>query len=324
MSVADLDMLSAVARRTCALPYRIWAFGEGIALAGLLACSDVLADSSTEELVAALVKPFLHRDPEPDDHVASAETLVTLAHRLGDQVYLDGARRWARALLDAPRLVSGQPPTYRPDLFGLSTITWVDIMYTHGPGLAACGYHEAAVQLVEEASQCLQTDSGLYHHGYDVALRRTNNVAWGRGCGWALLGLVETTTHVQDVGLAERLGRLLTALARYEENGQWHTIVDDPDSPIENSVSAFVAAGILRGLLRGVVGRDFRDMGMRAFNATIRAVTDAALPVSEATPVGSARTYYTRRTGVFPWGQGPLLLALAAHRQLSQKEDLTP
>jgi hypothetical protein len=32
--------------------------------------------------------------------------------------------------------------------------------------------------------------------------------------------------------------------------------------------------------------------------------------VSDATPVGALSTYATRPFGVFPWGQGPLLLAL--------------
>jgi rhamnogalacturonyl hydrolase YesR len=32
--------------------------------------------------------------------------------------------------------------------------------------------------------------------------------------------------------------------------------------------------------------------------------------VSDATPVGARAVYATRPFGVFPWGQGPLLLAL--------------
>jgi unsaturated rhamnogalacturonyl hydrolase len=32
--------------------------------------------------------------------------------------------------------------------------------------------------------------------------------------------------------------------------------------------------------------------------------------VSDATPIGSLKMYASRPTGVFPWGQGPLLLML--------------
>jgi hypothetical protein len=39
---------------------------------------------------------------------------------------------------------------------------------------------------------------------------------------------------------------------------------------------------------------------------------DGALAlVSDATPVGEHHGYATRPFGVFPWGQGPLLLTLA-------------
>ena len=38
---------------------------------------------------------------------------------------------------------------------------------------------------------------------------------------------------------------------------------------------------------------------------------DGALSlVSDATPIGSLKMYATRPMGVFPWGQGPLLLML--------------
>jgi hypothetical protein len=48
--------------------------------------------------------------------------------------------------------------------------------------------------------------------------------------------------------------------------------------------------------------------------AATLAATDAAgnlTGVSEATPAGPLGIYADRPTGVFPWGQGPLLLVLA-------------
>jgi hypothetical protein len=53
----------------------------------------------------------------------------------------------------------------------------------------------------------------------------------------------------------------------------------------------------------------------------IAALGDGGLPVSEATPVGDVRTYASRRTGVYPWDQGPLLLAMEARHELDNPRE---
>jgi unsaturated rhamnogalacturonyl hydrolase len=305
-------LLGLIGRRTQELSFRIWGFGEGPALAGLLACTDLLLDPSYERTVTRLVEPFLRRELLLEDHVAPGELLVVLSRRHNDSQYLDAAGRWAQLVLDAPRRAAGQPRTYRPDLFGLDSITWVDIMHTHGPGLAAAGYPDEGVRLLAETCRFLQDDTGLFAHGYNVGTRRTNGVHWGRGCGWALLGLVGITAYARDPALVNRCSALLSALAGHEEDGRWHTVVDDPATPMENSVSAFVAAGISQGLRLGVVSAEYSGLAERARTAAVHSLVNGDLPVSEATPVGDRGIYMSRRTGAFPWGNGPMLLALAA------------
>jgi unsaturated rhamnogalacturonyl hydrolase len=312
LSQRHTELLALAGGRTVDLPFRIWGFGEGPALAGLLACTDILHDPRYEQAVVGLVEPYLKREPLPEDHVAPGELLVGLGNRRGDDRYLEGARRWARLVLRAPRPAAGQPQVYRPDLFGLANLAWVDTMYSHGPGLAACGYPEEALTVMAESCRVLQDDTGLFAHGYDVASRRTNGVHWGRGCGWALLGIVQISAYFQDAGLTAACSALLAALASREEDGRWHTVVDDPSTPLENSVSAFVAAGIRVGIGRGVVAPRYAELAGRAGAAAVASLTGGDLPVSEATPVGNRDLYASRRVGRFPWGQGPLLLALAA------------
>ncbi len=306
------ELLALAGEQTMGLAFRIWGFGEGPALAGLLACSDILHDARYERAVVTVVEPYLQRDQLPEDHVAPPELLLVLRQRHGDDRYLKAARRWARLVLEAPRPAAGQPQVYRPDLFGLANVTWVDTMYSHGPGLAACGYPEEGLTVMAESCRFLQDDSGLFAHGYDVASRRTNGVHWGRGCGWALLGIVQISAYLQDAELTAACSALLAALASYEEDGRWHTVVDDPSTPLENSVSAFVAAGIRLGIQRGVVTEQYAALAGRARASAVASIVDGNLPVSEATPVGNRDLYASRRTGRFPWGQGPLLLALAA------------
>lgn len=316
---ASLALLTQVASQTRRLSFRIWGFGEGPALTGLVACSDLLRDPSYEQTVTDLVEPFLHRPLQLEDHVACAELLVWLAQRRADDRYRKAAGGWAKLVLAAPRRAVGEPQLYRPDLFGLSSVSWVDTMHTHGPGLAACGYPTEAVIVLQESCRSLQDDSGLFCHGYDSAARRTNAVHWGRGCGWALLGLAGIAGYAMDSALTACCQALVAALAGFEEDGRWHTIVDNPATPIEHSVSALVAAGVWQGIWHGVLDPTLHALATRALRAALGAMHDGGLPVSEATPVGDWRTYTSRRTGVFPWGQGPLLLALTARHGHEKK-----
>src|SRR5690606_40378102 len=127
-------------------------------------------------------------------------------------------------------------------------------------------------------------------------------VHWGRGQGWALWGLVGTLVHEDDTRLRRRLDGLVDALGEHETEGRWRTIVDDPDAPVEASVSALIAAGLLAGLHAGVVRPDAAGLAERALAAACADVEDGGLAGAEATPVGTALPYLTRRLGVFAWG----------------------
>ena len=77
---------------------------------------------------------------------------------------------------------------HRPDLERWHGVIWVDCMHTDGPGLALLGRVEEAVATTVEYASALQRDDGLFQHGYDVVSGRGNDVAWGRGQAWAMLG----------------------------------------------------------------------------------------------------------------------------------------
>jgi rhamnogalacturonyl hydrolase YesR len=292
--VARPDLVTAVAERALEYPYRTWGFGEGMALLGLIRAGAGLGNPQWIDAVADLVGPTLDRPRGPTDHLIPVDVLRELARYRA--VPIGGAvQRFASAVVDADRPVPGRPRVHRPDLPGLSTVVWVDCLHTDGPGLTA----GAAAVVVEESAATLQDASGLFSHGFDVATGRANGVHWGRGQGWALHGLAAVPAA------APRLERLLDALARHEVEGSWRTIVDDPSAPFEHSLSALVAASPAVAV----------PMRRRALAAAIAALDGAAgLPVSSATPVGPPSTYVDRDTGVFPWGQGPLLLALMGER----------
>ncbi|GIH06572.1 hypothetical protein Rhe02_46390 [Rhizocola hellebori] len=272
--------LAAVARRTLDYPYKMWGFGEGMALLGLLRAGDLLRRAEWIDFVADLVGPTLHVAPSPLDHLIPLEVLVELKRLRPALDIADATQRFVRAATAGP---------HRPDLAGLSTQIWVDCLHTDGPGLMLAGHRQAAAIAVQLGCDRMQHASGLFSHGFEVGTGKANAVHWGRGQGWALHGL----TAVDSPHTA----KLLDALARHEEDGSWRTVVDDQAAPIEHSVSALVASAV-----------PHTPLGERALRAALAALdSDGGLPVSSATPVGS---YLDRETGVYPWGQGPLLLAL--------------
>lgn len=261
-------------------PYKVWGFGEGMALLGLVRAGERLDRPEWIDAVADLVGPSLHRAADPTDHLIPVDVLTALGRHGLDVA--PAVARFGAAVPGAADLV------HRPDLDGLSSMVWVDCMHTDGPGLPP----DAAVPAIEAAARVLTDGSGLFSHGYDAATGRANGVHWGRGQGWALHGLLAVASP--------RVAALLAALERHERDGSWGTIVDDPAAPVEHSVSALVAAGV-----------PGTPLGRRALDAALAALDgDGGLPVSSATPVGGPDTYLTRPAGVFPWGQGPLLLAL--------------
>lgn len=279
----NLEAIEAVARRALDYPYRIWGFGEGMALLGIMRAGELLGRQGWVGAVAEMVAPSLAAQPQPIDHLIPVEVLVEL-RCLRPGTGIDAA---VRRFVDAVR-----DPVHRPDLTGLQDMVWVDCLHTDGPGLVLAGEKEAAIAAVERSAALLQDDSGLFSHGYQT---EANGMHWGRGQGWALHGLAAVDSP--------RLGPLLRALEASEMDGRWRTIVDDPQAPIEHSVSALVAAAPLP--------HEWHPMRQRALHAALSALDgEGGLPVSAATPVGDRATYLERDVGVFPWGQGPLLLAL--------------
>jgi unsaturated rhamnogalacturonyl hydrolase len=262
------------------------------------------------------------------DHVAPGVPLLILA--------LDDAR-WMQAALSLGRLFESFPtthgvPIHRPDLDGWNDHVWVDCLYTDGPFLALLGrrtgegaWQDLAVEhtLSYVDALCDHT-TGLFFHGYDAASRRRNEVRWGRGNCWALLGLVDMlrflrADHPARARLLRVVERQIEALVRLQDaSGHWHTVLDRDDTYLEHSVAAMLAWVFPQALRNGLVGDAalagaVRAAAARAFDAMLAAVdaSGALTGVSSATPAGGLTTYATQPTGVFPWGQGPLLLALA-------------
>lgn len=327
---AHMELIDRMARATAAYPFKVWGFGESIAMEALLA-----AGGASRAVAAGLIERWardtrpLRQDPLA--HVAPGVPVLVLFEQTGEPALIQRARELALVLAGATVGAHGAR-IHRPDLPGWEHEVWVDCMHLDGPFLArlatATGettWADIAANALLSHARTLQDErSGLFSHGFDDATGRANGVHWGRGQGWALLGMVDTlhelpTGHGARETIAQRLDALIAGLRTTEgtsgtsgTSGTWRTVVDDPDTWVEPSVAAFVALGVGRAVRWALVDPAYESLADRAWDATrARVSSDGYLVgVSDATPVGpDALHYNSRGAGVFPWGQGPALLA---------------
>jgi unsaturated rhamnogalacturonyl hydrolase len=316
-------------------PYKVWGFGEDIALRGLLELSDLTGDTAPAAFVHDLVERWcrVRGALVPADHVAPGVVLLELHERHEDAPYLETALELAHLVAAFP-VIDGVS-VHRRDLGPWRDTIWVDCTALDAPFLVRLAtttgepsWAERGVEILLGYARALQDErSGLFFHGYDVARHATNPIRWARGNGWALHGMVDTleVAHPGQPGAAEVLARLRALIAALavlqDEGGLWHTVLDDPSSPLEASTAAFYASGVLKagrlGLLQDAsASASARALTERAVDAILRHTrADGGLEISSATPVGGRATYVEQSLGVFPWGQGPLLLTFTEGRR---------
>jgi unsaturated rhamnogalacturonyl hydrolase len=321
------DLLSRAVCKTMTWNFRMWGFGEAIALRGLLEAGTLLGDAEPRGFVHGLLRGWIGRGAarSPEDHVAPGRELIVFHQQTGDPQFLDIARRLAALHESFPAAPSGAR-RHRPDQPGWRGQIWVDSLDVDAPFLArlawATGedryYDLAAAEALGYCRELQDETSGLFIHGNETHCG-PNGGWWARGNGWALLGLVDTLTvlpgaHPSWNELHQRLGAQVAGLAGVQqEGGLWRTLLDHDEAYLESTLAVMAAVA-----LREAFDHDLLDRGtFGAMEARARAAVreliddDGALGlVSDATPIGQSRVYLTRPFGTFPWGQGPLLLML--------------
>ena len=308
-----IERIGRAARHLLTYPFRVWGFGEGIGVRAMLEAARLLSEPSYEAFSRGLFSAWLGRGGPGgfEDHVAPGYELLELYERTNEPALLDAARRLAA--LHARFPVADGVSLHRPDQPGFRRQIWVDCMHIDGPFLARLGrltgesaYFEQAAASVLGYARRLQQSDGLFRHGWESACG-ANGQLWARGNGWALTGMIDTASelpagHTALSELRERIALLLAALrAKQDRSGLWHTVVDDDTTYLETTLAAMVAISV-----------QAEEMRASAESAVLRHVNQAGelQLVSEATPVAEKRMYETRPFGVFPWGQGPLVLLL--------------
>lgn len=319
----ETETIEGAALQLQRYPWKVWYFGDGIGLRGLQSASQLLQDTRFNSFCYGLVKGWAGRSQpfrKYDQTLPGAEC-VQLALDFADETLLDQLQVHATWLWGHPKqqdcLVSDDD---FPDLI------WVDTMAIHAPYFAALGkalkdqrWSERAADLILAQHDVLTDESGLYHHTYNLRTHRCNGVHWGRGNGWALLGLYDVWAMLPETPKREKvchaLQQTLNALIQLQRpNGHWGTIVEDATAYDEPSVAGMYVTVVAQCIRRGIVeGAHFLQSVQKAWKALTLQVDKAGLVRGVSADTWSAMEpeYYRSlpKGELSPWSQGPLLTA---------------
>ena len=226
--------------------------------------------------------------------------------------------------LDGLPMVHGEVPSLEPHRLVFRYGVCIDAVY-HLPAtyaLAARWRDDAdlarkAVRIAVESMDVLRCDAG-WAQWFDPTRKRNNGVAWSRGLGWAVLGLLDLVEALDGRGTAEvadLAGQVLQRLAATQgPDGNWAEVLDHPPAGTETSTATFYVAAALHPAASGLVALP-DDVLSRAIGACERAVADDGTYTGVTTdvlPSWDITTYENCPTEPSPWAQGTAVRAFAA------------
>lgn len=346
--------IAAVAERLGAHPFQGWFYGDSVGFEGLIAAADILEDPKWVHFSQGFFRAWATRmEPfQPDDNTAPGHVMCTIVGRTGDAVLKEAVIALGRHLRSR-RKIGPVSITFEDTLRSLrqpygdvqlsheeqelmknpGAGVWLDCMHFDAPFFAhlskldpESGWAEAAVaEILGYKDLLFDEETGLYRHYWLERTARSYIDGWGRGQGWALLGLLDVARYVNDditgadVVKAEALALARRMLEYQCDDGNWHCMVHEAKSGPESSTAAFMATAFYRGIAAGLLPIDeFQDPAARAFDAMVKNL-DAdgnLLGVSAAVYAALQQEHYWHvpLDKIVPWGQGPVLTAIAARK----------
>lgn len=343
--------------------WKIWFWGDSIGLEGLLAAAELTGDGRYFNYVYGLMKAWVARRQirSQFEYTAAGVALLSVYEKTRDAALLEAAYEFADYLAGFRRTDHGAyvryedaaielPPELPPEhsdfqraAHQAQSVTdggpcvFVDNMHFDGPFFAKMyavtreeRFRKLAVDnLLSSIELLFEPQAELFFHFWMERTKKTNGILWGRGNGWAMLGMLHTLSYLSETDPAlavilsvfQRQAKALVALQ--DRSGDWHTILAESDSYLETSIAAFVVDGFSLAIRRGWLSADYRPAIELALDALLQHVRpDGTLAgVSYETFPSTRAEHYGQipRDAVVPWGQGPLLTALRSYQLLCEQ-----
>lgn len=178
---------------------------------------------------------------------------------------------------------------------------------------------EAEYQFLLHAKYLTHKQSGLWYHGW--TFEGSHNFAkalWGRGNCWITVFVPEfTAMNISEAvkkSAQAALYRQVSALKKLQnENGMWHTLLNDETSYCEASCTAGFCAGIFAGIKANILSKDYLPCAQKAQQAVLNNVSceGELMQVSYGTNIGySLQDYKDIPLRKMHYGQALALLAV--------------
>jgi unsaturated rhamnogalacturonyl hydrolase len=280
----------------------IMSYIPGLAWASALRLAQLTGEGKWKEKPRRDMQPFLIGTKPA---IAQPYLLTNLAGHLAlsDLGAIDGDKKATALAKDAADYIL----TMTPAEFVRFRRNWTDDMFMASTLLSRVAarekepkYGDAIGRLLTTYAETLQRSDGLFIHAVE------GPYAWGRGNGFALLGLTEALTYLPDdwshhARVLEIYRTHVRALLPHQsDDGSWRQVVDEPSSYRELTVTAMTVAAMARGVRRGWLEKDVTpaiDRGWQAVLARVNA--DGTLKdVCAGTGAGPTKEYYLNRPAV--------------------------
>ena len=158
-------------------------------------------------------------------------------------------------------------------------------------------YAAAVGRLLISYAGKLQRPDGLFIHAAE------GPHAWGRGNGFALMGLTDALTYLPNDwserdAVLEIYRKHIQALIKHQsDDGSWREVVDEVTSYRELTVTALTVSAMARGVRLGWLSREVVPVVERGWNAVAARVNldGTVKDVCASTGAGPTKEYYLNR-----------------------------
>ena len=318
-----LDIARVLARRYPQTP--AVSYIAAVAWVNTLRLAALTGDDGLRAKVRDQTQPWVSRDKEL---FAAQIPLTAIA---GTMIFADLAEAQgagsARALaIEGATLASARKSSGAAE-YGQG---WTDDMFMASAILARTGRLtdrgrdlDVAARLLIDYAARLQRPDGIFVHATDGPF------AWGRGNGFAALGLMEVLTSLPDrhrarAEVVDVYRRQMAAVrAMQAPDGAWRQVIDEPGAYREATATAMLLAAMARGIRLGWIDTTYLESVRRAWRALLAHIDEdgSLIDVCAGTGAGPTKQYYLDRpatTGFDDRGGAMALLASVEMYELSR------
>jgi unsaturated rhamnogalacturonyl hydrolase len=315
-----------------------WEWTHGVGLYGMYQYYRQTGDRKMREIIDGW---FADRFAEgaTTKNVNTMAPFLTLAYRYEetrDPSYLPWLESWAEwAMYEMPRTEHG----------GMQHITlaeenhqqmWDDTLMMTVLPLAKIGkllnrpeyVEEATYQFLLHVQNLMDRESGLWFHGWNYeGCHNFAKARWARGNSWLTI-VIPDFLELVDLPennavrryLVQVLESQVAALAKcQDDSGLWHTLLDDPHSYLEASATAGFAYGILKGIRKRYLDKEYAEIAEKAMQGIVKNISPDGelMQVSFGTGMGSNLDFYRQiPLTSMPYGQAMAILCLGEYLRI--------